>query len=1083
MRLDAVVRRRAFLSACASGFLATQRSAFAERVQVHYRRPPPYQPYIPLMELGHDEFPEEKDAIDLVERLHRWWAAEGDGGQARFYVLPGNVVRFEIKSPGAYKTGLGKVRFEGDRISGITAIEEYLASAPKLLFRDVTGAVFQGVPSFTQQLSRGIPYWVARLDPATGIQIYGSNGIAVGDIDNDGVDEVYVCQPGGLPNRLYKNVNGRFVDVSANTGVDVLDETSCALFLDLRNLGRQDLVILSSRGPALFLNNGDGTFRLRRGAFRFRTLPQGSFTGMAAADYDRDGKVDLYLCCYLFFQTEAQYRYPVPYHDAQNGPPNFLFRNRLDADGNGTFDDVTAESGLDQNNNRFSFAPAWCDYDGDGWPDLYVANDFGRKNLYKNAQGTFRDIAAEAGVEDLGPGMSAAWFDYDGDGRADLYVANMWTDSGQRVMRSDAFQPAKGTGMAEAYRRHTKGNSLYRNRGDGKFTETGMQEGVEAGRWAWSADAHDFDCDHAPEIFVTCGMLTNSVEPDLMSFFWRQVVAKSPIEAKPSVAYENGWNALNQFIREGNSWNGHEPNVFFVRRDGRYRDYSGVSGLDVADDGRAFAVTDLTGDGTLDLILKSRLGPQVRVFANQCASERNRIVFRLRGTKSNRDAVGARVEVDGQVKWVSAGSGYLSQHTKKVHFGLDNRRRAEAVKIIWPSGLAQTAGPLDAGFEYDVEEGNRELQKIPLQPRFVFPDNVLAITPDNRPRGHATWFLEPIPLPDRRKGPGLVTITSRESAETLAAYSLFRRYLFEWRVDLEVPLYLLVDEKGRARKIYAAEPSPKEVQADTASLAKPLPFSGQYIVEPQRDFYKIGAALFWSGYPEQALPYLEAVLERSPQNAQTMVLVAQIHLDAKRTAQARRILEQALAADPRNAEAWNELGGVELADGNANRALDRYQKALDIKPDLPYALINAAQAYAKLGDNASSERLFRDALAADPRSAEAANGLGLALANQNRLDEAKRAFEQAIEIRRSYGPAINNLGVLYGSRGDLNNAIAAFRYGIQVAPDEDDLYLNLARTYVNMGERGKARNVIEQWLKRKPKNHMAVQALRALEVK
>jgi tetratricopeptide (TPR) repeat protein len=328
-----------------------------------------------------------------------------------------------------------------------------------------------------------------------------------------------------------------------------------------------------------------------------------------------------------------------------------------------------------------------------------------------------------------------------------------------------------------------------------------------------------------------------------------------------------------------------------------------------------------------------------------------------------------------------------------------------------------------------------------------------------------------------------VTITSREPAETLAAYSLFRRYLFEWRADLEVPLYLLVDEKGRARKIYAAEPSPKEVQADTASLAKPLPFSGQYIVEPRRDFYKIGAALFWSGYPEQALPYLEAVLERSPQNAQPLVLVAQIHLDAKRTAQARRILEQALAADPRNAEAWNELGGVELADGNANGALERYQRALDIKPDLTYALMNAAQAYAQLSDHASAERLFRRALASDPRSPDAANGLGLALANQNRLDEAKRAFEQAIEIRRSYGPAINNLGVLYGSRGDMNNAISAFRYGIQVAPDEDDLYLNLARTYVTMGERDKARNVIEQWLQRKPESHMALQALRALEAK
>jgi len=183
------VRRREFLGACASGFLATQRPAFAERVQAHYRQPPPYQPYIPLVEPGHDEFPKEKDAVDLVERLHLWWTAEGGGGEARFYVLPGNVVRFEIKSPAAYKTGLGKVRFEGDRVTGITTIEEYVASTPKPLFRDVTGAVFQGVPSISQQLSRGIPYLVARLDPATVIQIYVINGIPVGEIENDHVDE------------------------------------------------------------------------------------------------------------------------------------------------------------------------------------------------------------------------------------------------------------------------------------------------------------------------------------------------------------------------------------------------------------------------------------------------------------------------------------------------------------------------------------------------------------------------------------------------------------------------------------------------------------------------------------------------------------------------------------------------------------------------------------------------------------------------------------------------------------------------------------------------------------------------------
>src|SRR5690348_6174351 len=165
-----------------------------------------------------------------------------------------------------------------------------------------------------------------------------------------------------------------------------------------------------------------------------------------------------------------------------------MFHNRLTETG-GTFDDVTEEVGLNENNNRYSFAPAWCDFDGDGWPDLYVANDFGRKNLYRNRGVKFRDEAAPSGVEDIGPGMSAAWFDYDGDGRPDLYVSNMWTAAGQRVVGDPAFQP--GREQNEAYRRHTKGNSLFRNRGDGTFEETGPQEGVEMGRWAWGADAMD----------------------------------------------------------------------------------------------------------------------------------------------------------------------------------------------------------------------------------------------------------------------------------------------------------------------------------------------------------------------------------------------------------------------------------------------------------------------------------------------------------------------------------------------------------------------------------------------------------------
>src|SRR2546427_8397351 len=117
-------------------------------------------------------------------------------------------------------------------------------------------------------------------------------------------------------------------------------------------------------------------------------------------------------------------------------------------------------------------------------------------------------------------------------------------------------------------------------------------------------------------------MTPHTATGGVSSFFGGRGAAAPTRVANPAAAYEGAWNALNQFIRQGNSWSGHEPNVFFVRRNGRYRDYSGVSGLDVAEDGRAFAVTDLTGDGTLGIILKSRLGPQVRVFANQCAAGR-----------------------------------------------------------------------------------------------------------------------------------------------------------------------------------------------------------------------------------------------------------------------------------------------------------------------------------------------------------------------------------------------------------------------------------------------------------------------------
>ncbi len=1040
--------------------------------------------------------------------LRKWRESLGSIRAARYFALPDNIVRYEIesvKSEGLeYRVGHWRQIWKDGGLAEFRPVRETVAKAAKPLFRDVTAELFGAEKSYREQMMRGIPYWRARLDSASGIDIYGNNGIAVGDCDGDGRDEVYVCQPGGLPNRLYQFDGGRMVDITERAGVGLLDDTSCALFLDLRNIGRQDLVVLRAGGPLLFLNQGGGTFALRPDAFRFHQPPQGSFTGMSAADYDRDGRVDLYLCTYTYFQSEDQYRYPAPYYDARNGPPNFLFRNQLEADGSGIFEDVTEASGLNENNDRFSFAPAWCDYDGDGWLDLYVANDFGRHNLYRNNGGRFRDIARDAGVEDIGPGMSAAWFDYDGDGRPDLYVSNMWSDAGQRVTRHAAFRPARDANLREAYRRHTKGNSLYRNRGDGTFAETGAEQGVEMGRWAWCADAHDFDNDGSPEIYVTCGMLTGPTETDLMSFFWRQVVAKSPVIDERSEKYENGWNAINQFIREDHSWNGSEPNVFYVRRGGRYYDFSGVSGLGCALDSRAFAVTDLDGDGNLDVLLKSRLAPQLKAFRNESAAARKSIAICLTGTKSNRDAIGARVTVDGAVKFLQAGSGYISQHTKALHFGLGDAA-ASKVEILWPSGLRQEFYGLAAGFRYYITEGSAVVKKRPFAKATAPGAGALTVTADNRPRTHDTWLLDPVPLPDKRKGPGLLYVGEgerpqatdavevidlrRESPDVAAGYALFRRYLLDWRTGLVLPLALLIDEVSRVHKLYAAAPDAATLAADLKLMKTgdrqrlALPFAGDYFAKPRRNYFKLGAAFYWAGYPEQALAYLEEVVRQTPDNSKALNAMGQIHLDAGRLPQARSCLEKAVAANPRLGEAWNNLGGVESGVGNLQAALKNYERAIDLLPKAAYPLVNAGEIEAQLGDARAAEKRFLRAMEVDPKYAEAPNQLGLLAARERRYDEAKKWFQQAIVLKPDDAGAINNLGVLYMQLGQSNDAIAAFEYGIRMAPGDELLYMNLGRTYVTIGDRAKARDVMLRLLERDPKNATAAKALHELEVR
>jgi hypothetical protein len=181
--------------------------------------------------------------------------------------------------------------------------------------------------------------------------------------------------------------------------------------------------------------------------------------------------------------------------------------------GDWQFKNITTDVGLDNNNRRFSFAASWEDYDNDGDLDLYVANDFGRNNLFRNDGGRFVDIAASTGVEDVASGMSVSWGDYNRDGHMDLYVGNMFSSAGNRVMHQHQFRPNTDQVDKHVYRRFARGNTLFENNGDGTFRDVSLETGANMGRWAWGSLFADLNNDGWEDILIGNGMVTSTEDP------------------------------------------------------------------------------------------------------------------------------------------------------------------------------------------------------------------------------------------------------------------------------------------------------------------------------------------------------------------------------------------------------------------------------------------------------------------------------------------------------------------------------------------------------------------------------------------
>jgi len=975
-----------------------------------------------------------------------------------------------------------------------------LASGPG--FVEVTRQALGSAPSYTEQLLRGADYWRTVLDGACGIDVYGNNGVSAGDFDNDGFDDLYICQPAGLPNRLYRNRgDGTFDDVTEKAGVGVLDNTACALFADFRNVGLQDLLVVCSSGPLLFLNQGNVTFTLKRDAFQFATPPQGSFTHAAIADYDRDGRLDIYFCLYSYYLGLDQYHYPAPYFDARNGPPNFLLHNQ----GGGVFVDRTAAAGLQTDNDRYSFACAWGESLSNNLPDLYVANDFGRNTFYRNnGDGTFTATSSKSHVEDVGAGMSACWADYDNDGRPDLYVANMWSAAGQRVSQQQPFHPEAPDAIRALYQRHARGNSLYRNHGDGVFSNVADQAGVEMGRWAWGSDFWDFDHDGYPDLYVTNGYISSPRESetysDLGSFFWRQVVGRSPNDATPSQGYERGWNALNELIRSDNSWSGFERNVMFANnRDGTFSQVSGVVGLDFLEDSRSFALADLDHDGRLEVIVKNRNAPQLRILHNDMQQLGGSIAFRLKGTKSNRDGIGAAITLESseirQTRYLQAGTGFLAQHTKEVFFGLGQKAREISATVRWPSGLTQQFDALPPNSRITIEEGSANLTIKPFAaPAPAYSKAAAAPAPESLPTQIATWLINPLKAPEF----SLPDLTGAQ--QTLASFRGGFVLLYFWATGSPLcrsQLKLLQQQRAQfaTRQVSAVSvnlDSPELLSSVRALAAQEqLAFPVLLATQEVAGVYNIVYRYLFDRRRDLAIPTSFLIDKEG-----MIVAVYQGELSPERVLEDIQSIPE--TADGRVQRALPFPGtlyqgqfqrndftfGIAMFQhGYLEQAAASFEQVIANKPDDAEGYYNLGTLNLRRNDFQQARQYLEQALKRKPDYPEAWNNLGMMAAQQGHPEQAIDNFQQSLRLRPSYATALLNLGNVYRRNGQIAVAQQTLTRALALEPDDPEANYSMGMFYAQQGQLQQASEYLEKAIALRPDYPEALNNLGVLFVR
>lgn len=490
------------------------------------------------------------------------------------------------------------------------------------------------------------------------------NGAAFFDYDNDGDMDVLVTngstlkhyKEGGDPvAALYENAGGVFRNRTAGAGLRQRGWAFGVCVADYDNDGFSDFYITAYGPNLLFRNNGDGTFEERAAAAGVADRRWG--TNCAFGDYDRDGDVDLYVANYVAFDEKARPRNCVYMGTLKvfcgpkglAGEADVLYRNN----GDGTFRDVTLEAGVKEP-GYYGFGVVFSDFDNDGWPDIYVANDSVPNLLFKNKRdGAFEEVGLISGTSlnlfgQAQAGMGVAVGDYDANGLFDIYVTNFSEDT----------------------------NTLYQNLGKMTFSDRTAASGAASAsrpHVGWGTGFADFDNDGWLDLFVANGHVYP--DADQLKGISRYL--------QPKELYRNLGN-------------------------GRFAEISGRGDLATPLPSRGAAFGDYDNDGDIDVLVVN-INSRPSLYRNDGGNRKAWIGFRLIGASSNRDAIGARVEIEAggrtQIGEVRSGGSYLSHNDMRVHFGLGSAQRVDRIRIRWPNGQTETREGMNTRQYVTIREG------------------------------------------------------------------------------------------------------------------------------------------------------------------------------------------------------------------------------------------------------------------------------------------------------------------------------------------------------------------------------------------